>query len=117
MPDTNCLVIDDSRLSRMMIQKFILKEHPDWTIDEAANGEEALDKASSGSYQVITVDFNMPGINGIDVAKSLRPKFPTAKIVLLTANIQDSIRRRTAVMGIDFIAKPITEEKISAYIA
>ena len=117
MSTTNCLVVDDSRLSRMMIQKFILKEHPDWNIDEAADGQEALDKAADGDYQIFTIDFNMPGINGIEVAKTLRPKFPSAKIVLLTANVQDSIRRRAAAMGIDFIAKPITEEKISGYVA
>ena len=46
MSTTNCLVVDDSRLSRIMIQKFILKEHPDWNIDEKritkANSAPAL---------------------------------------------------------------------------
>lgn len=79
MSTTNCLIVDDSRLSRIMIQKFILKKHPDWNIDEAADGQEALDKAVNGDYQIFTVDYNMPGLNGIDVAKALRPKFPSAK--------------------------------------
>ncbi len=114
---TNCLIVDDSKLSRMMIQKFILQSHPDWHIEEASSGKEALELASSHDFQVITMDFNMPGMNGLDAAAQLRPQFPEAKIVLLTANVQESIQSKADDLGLDFIPKPITEEKIKTYVA
>jgi len=114
---TNCLIVDDSRLSRMMIQKFILQTHPDWHIEEAGTGEEALELASNHNFQVITMDFNMPGMNGLDTAEQLRAQFPETKIALLTANVQESIQNRANDLGLDFIPKPITEEKIKAYVA
>ena len=116
MPKQNCLIIDDSRMSRMMIQKFIADAHPDWTFEEAPNGQEALIKADQHVFQIITVDFNMPGMDGIELAKILRPKFPEAKIALLTANIQESIRKKASEINVDFIPKPITEDKIKAYV-
>lgn len=91
--------------------------HPDWNIKEASSGEEALDIASNHHFQFITMDLNMPGMNGFDTAQKLRPQFPQAKMVLLTANIQESIKTKAADLGLDFIPKPITEKKIKAFIA
>ena len=116
MPDTHCLIVDDSRMSRMLIHKIIIDAHPDWLIEEAGNGDEAIDKSNDNSFDVITLDYNMPGMNGLEVAQELRPKFPDAKIVLLTANIQESIRNKATAMAVDFIAKPITEDKIKSYV-
>ena len=41
------LIVDDSRLSRMMIRAFITQAYPDWTIIEASNGQEALEKTAT----------------------------------------------------------------------
>jgi CheY-like chemotaxis protein len=43
-------------------------------------------------------------------------RFPQAKIGLLTANIQESIQHKAEALGIGFISKPITEEKILSFI-
>ena len=42
------LVVDDSRVSRLMSRQFILSRHPLWQIEEAASGEEALEKGRLG---------------------------------------------------------------------
>ncbi|MBM3226597.1 MAG: response regulator, partial [Candidatus Tectomicrobia bacterium] len=106
---TTVLIVDDSRLSRMMIRTFISNAHPDWSIVEASNGQEALEKTAACPVHVMTIDLNMPGIDGLTLATQLREHHPTAHMSLITANIQDSVRQRAAAAGVRFIPKPVTE--------
>jgi two-component system, chemotaxis family, chemotaxis protein CheY len=108
------LIVDDSRLSRMMIRAFITQAHPDWTIVEASNGQEALEKTATQTVDLMTVDLNMPGMDGLTLAAQLQHHHPTAYITLVTANIQESVRQRAAAAGMGFIAKPVTADNILA---
>ena len=111
------LIVDDSRISRMLIKAIVNAAKPDWDIIEADSGEDALSKVENASFDVATLDLNMPGIDGIELAEQLKPKFPDADYSLLTANIQDAIRERASKVGIGFIEKPITEDKVLAFIS
>ncbi len=113
---THCLIADDSRMSRMMIKKIISQAHPDWSIVEAEDGQAAVDQANEHEFQVVLLDFNMPVMNGGQAAEHIRKLYPQAKIAFLTANVQDSIKNLAINLGIDFIAKPISEIKINDYI-
>src|SRR5215510_2588320 len=108
------LIVDDSRLSRMMIRTFITQAHPDWTIIEASNGQEALEKTATQAVDLMTIDLNMPGMDGLTLAAKLKHTHPTAAITLITANIQESVRQRAAAAGMVFIAKPVTEDNVLA---
>ena len=108
------LVVDDSRLSRLMIRAFITRAHPDWTIIEASNGQEALQKTTARMVHLMTIDLNMPGMDGLTLATQLQHNHPAAYITLLTANIQESVRHYAEAAGMGFIAKPITEENVLA---
>ena len=108
------LVVDDSRVSRLLARQFILSKQPGWLVEEAATGEEALAKVQSMSPVLILVDINMPGMGGLAAAGQLRALCPDAHISLLTANVQNSTRNRATEMGIGFMEKPITEARIHA---
>ena len=116
MPQTNVLVVDDSRMSRMMLTTIIKDLHPDWNIEAADCGAAALALVSTQTFDLFTIDFNMPGINGLDLAEQLKPLFPNAKMALLTANVQDTIVKKAEALGLQFIAKPITADKVAAFI-
>lgn len=111
------LIVDDARLTRMMVRTIVHTAHPDWTILEAQNGAEALEKTMGTAIDMMTIDLNMPGIDGLTLATQLQSQHPQARIALLTANIQENVRRRAEASGVGFIAKPVTEEKILAFIA
>ncbi len=111
-----CLVVDDSKMSRMMIKKIISTAHPDWEISEACDGQEAINQAKGSELDLILLDYNMPIMDGGEAAEVLRPQFPNAQIAFLTANIQDAIKQLAIKLKIDFIPKPITEEKILKYV-
>ena len=103
------LVVDDSRLSRMLISKYIATLHPHWIVNEANSGQEGIDKAKQQSPDYITMDYNMEGISGVDAAKQILQFAPRAKIVLFSANVQASIVAEANAMGIAFVGKPVTE--------
>jgi two-component system, chemotaxis family, chemotaxis protein CheY len=106
------LVVDDSRVSRIIIKNKIAALCPEWTIFEASTGNEAVEMAAQIEPDYITMDVTMPGINGYDAAEQLQKLLPTAKITMLTANIQESSRERAARLGVRFLPKPVTESVI-----
>lgn len=118
MNDTKTvLVVDDSRVSRMMARQFILSARPQWLVEDAATGEEALEKVKTVQPVLILVDVNMPGIGGMAAAEQLRSICPGTHISLVTANVQNATRNRANELGIGFMEKPITEARIHALIS
>lgn len=111
------LIVDDSRVSRLMARQYILSMHADWIIEEATTGEEALEKLKSFTPNMIVMDVNMPGMGGLAAAEHMRKLLPDAHISLLTANVQTATRNRAAELGVGFMEKPITEARIAQLIA
>lgn len=110
------LIVDDSRVSRMFIRQFVTKLMPDWHVAEAGNSDEALSLIELQSYDIVSVDFNMPGINGLDLSKMLQEKMPYSFIALVTANIQKSTEQATQQLKINYYKKPVSEEMIQRLI-
>lgn len=106
------LVIDDSRLSRAAIKMLFQERLPQCVVDEAANGQEALEKVASQHYQVLLTDINMPGMDGFTLAPLLKQRSPSSYVIFLTANIQDATRRKATEMGVGFVNKPIKKNTI-----
>lgn len=106
------LVVDDSRVSRLMSRQFILAVRPQWQVEEAASGEEALSKVETMEPSLIILDVNMPGMGGLAAAEKLRQRLPDCQITMLTANVQDATRNRANSLGLGFVEKPITEARI-----
>ncbi|HSY29612.1 MAG TPA: response regulator [Burkholderiaceae bacterium] len=114
---TTILVVDDSRVSRLLSRQFILHNHPDWIIEEAVTGEEAVTKLSSISPNLILLDVNMPGMGGLAAVVKLREISPEVPICLMTANVQDATREKAHNLGVQFAEKPITQARIDHVIA
>lgn len=114
---TSILVVDDSRLARNMVSSVIASLRPDWIIVTAASGEEALEIVGEVPPAAAIVDYNMPGMDGLALAEHLKERFAGLTIGLLTANVQDALRRKAEALGVRFIAKPITSDKIRDFLA
>ena len=110
------LIVDDTRFARMMMRTMITNVHPNWTILEAENADDALAQSNTTPVDGMTIDLNMPGMDGLTLATTLRETHPTAYIALLTANLQDKVRQRAEEAGIGFLAKPITEDTMRTFL-
>lgn len=102
------LIVDDSRMSRLILQGLVQQAHPDWTIVHASSGEEALQLVRESPVDLVSMDFNMHGMNGLEAALALRQLLPKVPIAILTANVQTAVQERIEEAGMVFIAKPIT---------
>lgn len=109
------LVVDDSRLTRMMISKIISSHHPKWLIVEAEDAGRALELCEEQIFDYITLDHNMPGITGLEAYPMIRAIQPDTKIGLFTANIQKSTREKSREIGLDFVEKPLSEDKVMQF--
>ncbi|ARD58513.1 response regulator [Kosakonia radicincitans DSM 16656] len=108
------LIVDDSRLSRMISRQFVTNLHNDWKIDEAGTGEEAIALAATTPPYLILLDVNMPGIGGLETASRIRKSHPQTHIILLTANVQHSVQAAAEELGLGFLPKPLKEPQLHA---
>ena len=111
------LIVDDSRMSRMLLRAMVADSRPDWRIIEAVSGNEALETIAKENPDFVSMDVNMPGISGLEAAGRIRLHHPETRIALCTANIQESIREAAARVGVHFVAKPITTNSVADAIA
>ncbi len=111
------LLVDDSRISLMMLKAIINANYPKWEIAEAESGESALKLCEYTKFDFISLDMNMPGRDGLTISPELQELCPDAKIALLTANFQERVKDKAKAQGLSFIPKPITEEKIIDYLS
>lgn len=80
-------------------------------LDFASDGREAMDKALSHNYDVILMDIQMPGLDGLEATKLLREKNYTKPIIALTAHAQMEEKERILKFGFDdYVIKPLDRQ-------
>lgn len=114
---TTVLIVDDSKLARIVVAKALDALQPDWTRIEASSAAEAVDVINSQQIDVVLVDYNMPDRDGLSLAEELREKFPRMPIAVATANIQDEIIARARAADATFIAKPVTQDSLRGFVS
>jgi len=107
------MIVDDSKVSRMMIKSIVLDQSPEFEIYEASDGQNALEQAEGKNIDFFSVDYNMPIMDGMEFITRMKKTNPHAKFALLTANIQDATHKKANEIGAKCINKPISEACIS----
>jgi CheY-like chemotaxis protein/anti-sigma regulatory factor (Ser/Thr protein kinase) len=75
-------IVDDEHTIRMMLSDFLENRYE---IICAENGQEAIDILAKSHVDLVISDINMPGINGIELLRTIRTRFPSVKTALITA--------------------------------
>jgi CheY-like chemotaxis protein len=114
---TTVLIVDDSKLARIVAGKRLIALQQHWERVEAGNAEEAIAVFNTRKIDVVLIDYNMPGKDGMELAIELRAIDPRVPIAIVTANIQDEIISRARAINATFVAKPVTEETLQGFIA
>ncbi|MDR3304492.1 MAG: response regulator transcription factor [Clostridiales Family XIII bacterium] len=108
------MVEDEKRLAEAVAQ---LLRRQNFDVDLSFDGEEGLDNALSGVYDVILLDIMLPGLDGISVLKELRGQEVYTPVILLTAKGEVEDRVRGLDSGADdYLAKPFRTEELIARI-
>ena len=108
--ETKILVVDDEARIRRLLKMYLEREN--YKIDEAENGDEAIDKALGNDYDLILLDLMMPGTDGIEVCRQVRDKKATP-IIMLTAKGEEANRVQGFEVGTDdYIVKPFSPREV-----
>lgn len=105
--DIKILVADDTNSIRQLLKVVLVREG--YTVIEAIDGQDALDKAASENPSLILLDIMMPKVYGWDVLQKIKTERPEIKIIVMTAVYKKSSYRRSTIhdLGADeFITKP-----------
>jgi DNA-binding NtrC family response regulator len=100
------LLVEDKAELRAMLRKAL--ERAGYSVDEAPDGNSAIDKVRSRRYQVVLTDLKLPGSSGLDVLREARRAEPTLPVILVTA--YGSVEEAVTAMkegAFDFIQKPV----------
>src|SRR5512136_2735350 len=100
------LVVDDEQIIRESLC-FILKKEG-YSVEEAANGRDALSKHESNPFDIIITDIEMPEMKGVDLLKQIRQRTPQALVVIITAfgSVETAVQALREGAA-DYILKPI----------
>jgi DNA-binding NarL/FixJ family response regulator len=109
------LIIDDSHSFRLGM-KALLEIQPDMqVVGEASSGDEVMNLVQAQQPDLILLDAQMPGLNGIDVTRSLKNYYPKIKVILMT--MFADYRPSAIAAGADsFLTKGIPPEHVLALI-
>jgi two-component system chemotaxis response regulator CheB len=105
------LVVDDSSFFRRRVTDILNKDAKLNVIDVAVNGQEAVEKAISLKPDVITMDIEMPVLNGIDAVKQIMAKFPTP-ILMFSSLTHEGAKATLEALeagALDFLPKKFSE--------
>jgi two-component system response regulator PilR (NtrC family) len=106
------LVVDDQELIREILVKIVEREG--YSVDEAGDGQEALEKLAEKSYQFVISDIKMPRMDGIELLKAIKAQYPETMVLLITAYSGRIGPRMALEVGADcFITKPFKNMEIS----
>ncbi|OQW35762.1 MAG: histidine kinase [Nitrospira sp. SG-bin1] len=111
-PNMKILVVDDMVTMRRIV-KNILKQLGFANLDEAENGQEALQKLRADTFGFVVSDWNMPVMTGIDMLRAIRAdeKLKTLPVLMVTAEAQQANLVEAVQAGVsNYIVKPFTAE-------
>lgn len=119
-PETNLLLVEDKKMNQKLA--IALLKRKGWNVSVANNGQEAVEKFSNESFDIILMDISMPIMDGIEATKHIRKleklseNEPTT-IIAMTANALHGDREKYFAVGMnDYISKPINSDELYSVI-
>lgn len=111
MKGKSILIVDDEKNIRLTLSECL--ESPDYYIDAAESGEEALAKIKEREFSVVFLDLRLPGMDGLEVLREMNALRPDIRIVIITAHgTIDSAIEATRLGAAAFIQKPFVPQEI-----
>lgn len=106
------LVEDDTDLSETLQDWLLFQKH---VVEAVYTGPEALEQMRFGTYDLVILDWQLPGMNGIDVLKSYRDEGGKMPVLMLTGRTeQKEIQALMTAGATDYMAKPFNLKDLSA---
>ncbi len=104
------LLVEDDGHFRTILKQELTQWFPSILIEEASDGQEAIEKVESFRPRLIFMDIRLPGESGLELTKKIRAKHPTSEIVMLTSHDLPEYRQAAMECGAThFFVKGMSE--------
>ena len=109
------LVVDDEMIVCESCQRIL--EEEGYEVEIALSGKEAFEKMKSNPFDIVITDLKMPGIDGMEVLKTLRKEYPDAIVIMITGYSTVETAVEAMKLGaFDYIPKPFTPDEVSVVV-
>jgi DNA-binding NarL/FixJ family response regulator len=107
------LIADDHAILREGVRQILAETKDIVVADEAANGQEVLDRVSKKKYDVIVLDINMPGRNGLEVLKEVKARQPDLPVIILSMYPTEQYGVRVFKLGASgYLTKDVVSDEL-----
>ena len=108
------LIVDDEPIEVQSVEFVIRNNFIDLKVaGTARSGRSAIEKSESLRPDIVLMDINMPGINGLDAMRQIRLVNPTVRFLVVSAFNYFSYAQESVTLGVDeYLLKPVKEEKL-----
>jgi DNA-binding NarL/FixJ family response regulator len=109
------LLVDDERLLLVSLTRALKVQRPDWAVETASDGIEAMRLLKSQPVDILITDVQMPGMDGLALLMQVRSDPYLAGLPLILISAQDdrsSVRRGMSSGADDYLTKPFSVEEL-----
>jgi NarL family two-component system response regulator LiaR len=108
------LIIDDQLAMRTALKFFLLAFDDLELVGEAANGEQALHLCDEVKPDVVLMDLDMPGMDGISATRAIHQNWPQIKVIALASFLEEETIQRVLQAGaINYLYKDISADRLA----
>jgi CheY-like chemotaxis protein len=100
------LIVEDDQIFRGFLAE-LLEDHG-YQVVCSSDGVDGYQNAQSSRYDLIILDVRMPGLLGTEIAEALKQSAPAAKIILISAFADASLRETASTLGTPLLSKPFS---------
>lgn len=111
------MVVDDSATMRSIVKKILGASRFPLQLSDASEGQTALNVTARHAADIVFLDYNMPGLNGVETLKALKQSNRNVRVVIMTSATDESVATEALEAGADaFLKKPFYPADVDAVI-
>ncbi len=112
MSKIKVLVVDDEEVMRKLMIKIL--EKAGYAVETASGGNEARELLAKQEFDMVLSDVKMPDMNGFDLLKEIKAKYPTIAVIMMTAYADSYTIKDALLFGADeYITKPFKHYEVT----
>lgn len=111
---TEILVVDDVEQIRSFIRVILLKLGFE-KVETSSSSQDVIERLRRKNYDMIFLDINLPGVDGLSLLRLIRDKYPKIKVIMCTGNsTEQNVKEAISAGAAGFLAKPVLAKNITA---